>query len=191
MICTQKDCEKERYGRQLHCRPHYRQFAKYGAINLPLRKIGEGTTKATRFWSRGLLTANDQKCWNWNGFINDGGYGKATMTVNGSKLTYAHQVAYYLSNGKVPTLWVLHSCDNRRCINPNHLREGTHQDNTDDMIERQRQAFGERHGNAILLNEQVRNMRASSKSHKEIAAELGVPYGVVHAARTGITYKNV
>ncbi len=190
--CTKIDCDKERYGRQPYCRPHYRLVAKYGHNTPPLRNVGTGLTKVMRFWSRGLLTANPDKCWLWNGYIDKTtGYGKSTLTVNHSTLKYAHQVAYYLGHEKWPELWVLHSCDNRKCINPNHLREGTHRENTDDMIMRQRQATGERHGNAVLSNEQVRDIRQSSRSHKELALELGVAYSVIWTARTGHTYRNI
>jgi hypothetical protein len=52
----------------------------------------------------------------------------------------AHRVAYALANGIEPPagarngLWVLHSCNTRKCCNPRHLYLGTHRDNMDDMI---------------------------------------------------------
>jgi hypothetical protein len=57
----------------------------------------------------------------------------------GGKQKAAHRVAYELAYGEIPHgLYVLHSCDNRLCIEPTHLRAGTAKDNTQDMLKRGR-----------------------------------------------------
>ncbi len=51
----------------------------------------------------------------------------------------AHRFAYALWKGEIPDgLWILHSCDQRPCCNPDHLRAGTAKENTQDMHERGR-----------------------------------------------------
>ena len=78
------------------------------------------------------------RCWEWQGYLDKKGYGRCAP-VNGEVL--AHRVSYEEFIGLIPDgLHVLHSCDNPRCINPNHLRVGTNDDNVADRHERGRWA---------------------------------------------------
>jgi hypothetical protein len=81
------------------------------------------------FWSN-LEFVGD--CWEWQGPFFKKGYGSFT----GRSLS-AHRVAFYLVHGYWPVV-CRHSCDNRRCINPRHLLDGTHADNMRDAVERGR-----------------------------------------------------
>jgi hypothetical protein len=82
-----------------------------------------------RFWSK-VAVAGPDDCWEWQGAIGSTGYGN--LDIDGSTVK-AHRVSHLLTHGPIPPgLYVLHSCDNRRCVNPNHLRIGTAQDNADD-----------------------------------------------------------
>jgi hypothetical protein len=75
-------------------------------------------------------------CWEWLGHKTPKGYGR--MRSDG-KHHFAHRISYELYVGIIPDgLIVLHSCDNPGCVNPSHLRTGTHQDNTDDRTSRGR-----------------------------------------------------
>ena len=86
-----------------------------------------------RFWSR--VTVIDGGCWRY-GNTRDGYYG--TAIVDG-KVQSAHRHAYELTHGEVPSgLCVLHSCDHPHCCNPEHLRTGTHKENTADIWRRKR-----------------------------------------------------
>jgi hypothetical protein len=87
------------------------------------------------FWNRVAITANDDKCWLWQGTLFTRGYGKCNVN---KKQCYAHRIAYAYANGKEPELDVLHSCDNPRCVNPKHLSQGTNQDNVADRVKRNR-----------------------------------------------------
>lgn len=88
---------------------------------------------AQRFYGYVNRGAPDE-CWMWTGGRANG-YG--AMSV-GSLVVKAHRVAFLLANGYMPVDDVLHSCDVPLCCNPAHLREGTHQQNMDDMAERGR-----------------------------------------------------
>lgn len=87
-----------------------------------------------------LIVANhidisDDGCWNWTGALSRG-YGQ--LTHNGKHQT-AHRFVF--NNFVEPIedgMWVLHHCDNRRCVNPHHLYQGTPVDNRADMLTRQR-----------------------------------------------------
>lgn len=70
-------------------------------------------------------------CWDWHGYTNTQGYARV---FTAGKLKRVHRMIYELFVGEIPEgLFVCHHCDNPRCINPEHLFIGTHQDNMNDM----------------------------------------------------------
>ena len=100
-------------------------------------QIKEIETVKERFWSKVALTADPSRCWEWQAATLKKGYG--TVTVQ-RKSFLAHRFSWFLHHGTHPdpNLFVIHSCDNRKCVNPSHLREGTHLDNMRDMVLRNR-----------------------------------------------------
>jgi len=99
------------------------------------------TNPNERFWSYVRKTKN---CWNWIGGINSVGYG--IFWINGQSIG-AHRyslLSKYKPHGKKQ--WALHKCDNKKCVNPDHLYWGDHSDNTTDAVKRNRMATGKRHG---------------------------------------------
>ncbi len=73
-------------------------------------------------------------CWHWTGAIL-GWTGYGVIKVHG-KNTNAHRFSYELFNGPIPEKkMILHNCHQRNCVNPTHLRIGTHQENMKDMVE--------------------------------------------------------
>jgi len=100
-----------------------------------------GFTNEQRFKTK--FEVNEETgCWEWNGRINKGGYGK--FTFNNKELT-AHRVSYMLHKGEIPDgLHVCHTCDVRHCVNPDHLWLGTNADNMADKVKKGR--FATTHG---------------------------------------------
>lgn len=82
----------------------------------------------------------DGGCWEWTGPKDKDGYGTIALVTEGMRRTYrTHRVAYQIWRGPVPDqAVVMHACDNPRCINPDHLRVGTHADNMADKMSRGR-----------------------------------------------------
>jgi len=85
---------------------------------------------------------------------------------------YHHRLAAKAGPGEV----VLHLCDNKRCINPEHLVLGTPADNSKDMVNKNRQAKGESIGNSKLTEEQVVSIRHlfGSLSSRKTAKLFGI-----------------
>ena len=75
-------------------------------------------------------------------------------THNG-KQSYGHRYMYEKIYGKISSEVLRHTCDNKWCINPSHLIEGTHADNVKDRVDRDRSACGEYNGRSKLTNEAV------------------------------------
>lgn len=101
----------------------------------------------------------ESECWDWLLSVNKStGYGQVSDGFG--KTTTAHRRAWIEVYGPIPEgLNILHSCDNRRCCNPDHLFDGTNQDNQTDKVRKGRQARGEKQGASKFTNEQAEWVR--------------------------------
>lgn len=95
--------------------------------------------KPWRYHTLESILAKTEKvgdCLEWLGTLAGGGYPQISSkgkTYRGNRLVWS------MVNGPIPRgLFILHSCDNRKCINPQHLRAGTHTENVHDMYKRKR-----------------------------------------------------
>jgi len=80
-----------------------------------------------RFWDKVEKT---NTCWNWVGGSRGNGYG----CIKYQKKVYdTHRFVWFLTKGVFPKQWILHKCNNRKCVNPDHLYEGTPKENYEDM----------------------------------------------------------
>lgn len=104
-----------------------------------------------------------------------------------------HHRYWTLHKGDIPDgLNVLHRCDTPCCVNPEHLFIGTQTENIHDM-ERKNRSYhpaGEKHGRAILTEQQVREIRAAPTT-RGLAEKYGVSKHLIKYARRAGTWKTV
>lgn len=141
-------------------------------------------------------------CFVWNACLGSSGYG--SVRLNG-KLCSVHRIAWELEFGPIPEgFCVLHKCDNRQCVNPNHLFLGTHGDNARDRMSKNRNSEhlrkglrngaytcpekrcrGEQNGASKLRKNQVQEIRKlyaqGTNSQRALAKTFGVAQSIIGA----------
>ncbi|WP_081075214.1 HNH endonuclease signature motif containing protein [Burkholderia multivorans] len=131
------------------------------------------------------------ECLEFTGHICKAGYG---LVWHEGKNRLAHRVSFELHRGPITgTQDVMHSCDNRKCINPAHLNLGSRRDNMHDMITkgRARKCRGEAHPVAKLTAGAVDQIRARYKRYSRtdgapaLAREFGVSPDAILAVIAG------
>ena len=157
----------------------------------------------TRFWAKvnkdgPMMPHMETPCWAWTAYIGLHGYGNFKIR---QKFFKAHRASWMIHNGGIPHngsyhgICVCHRCDNRACVNPDHLFLGTQTDNILDMQSKGRGVQlcgdkhvsrlhpellprGESHGRAKLTALQVGEIRAIYASggfaQRKLAAKFGV-----------------
>jgi hypothetical protein len=106
----------------------------------------------------------------------------------------AHRRQWIIENGEIPRgMHVLHTCDNAKCIQIKHLYLGTHKDNMKDMVERDRQPFGEasamstlRLHHAIQIKTELQEAKRGTVS--ALARRYGVSNATIRSIRDGRTW---
>lgn len=148
-------------------------------------------TEDIRFWR--YVEKEENGCWNWTGDTATNGYGRITLN-NGDDAVSVHRYSFEKFSGvEIPDdLFVLHSCNNKRCVNPAHLRVGTHKDNMRDMAN-SNILKGENNPKALLNPNQVREIRQLIKermvTYQKISERYGVSRQAIKDIASGRTWK--
>ena len=157
LVCSNPHCQKpffkdivalknklrNGYG-YFYCKPKCLIDSKRNNINSIKDKILHNTIK------------DSNGCWNW---VDSRRYGATCLN---KKVISTHVLSYRIFNNldKIPHgLVVRHKCDNPKCCNPDHLELGTHYDNAQDRVTRNRSAIGMKSGNAKFTDDDIRAIR--------------------------------
>ena len=131
-------------------------------------------------WLASRVTVQPSGCWTWTLKLTPKGYGRVRV---GGSIQRAHRWAWERTRGPVPAgQQVLHRCDVRHCVRPDHLFLGTNADNQRDKAEKGRAAKGEANGGGRLTEASVHAIRAAfdgGGSLRTIAAAHGVASSMV------------
>lgn len=132
-------------------------------------------------------------CWEWRGALSQNGYG--SMRTKG--VTYpAHRKSFESAHGKIQCgLHICHKCDNRKCVNPDHLFAGTRKDNMQDCIAKGRFktpfGSGENCPRAILTEEDVLSIRKDIRSDSALGLIYGVAKSTISAVKKRKTWVKI
>ena len=197
MKCCIEGCSNTARARSL-CRLHYGRMMSGRDMGVPVRVVVRSGSDEDRLRSKVAVHPSSQ-CWEWTASLTPMGYGQ--MRFRGTR-ELAHRVSWMLFRGAIPkddnvyrTKYVLHTCDNPRCVNPDHLYLGDQQNNASDAVSRgrwgKRGCKGEQHGRAILTDNDVRSIRASCLKASDIALKFKVSIGTIRHIKAGRTWTHV
>jgi len=134
-----------------------------------------------------LVDKAENGCWTWKGRKTHNGYGLFSIEGGRGKQRsqVAHRAAWKIFVGEIADgLSVLHSCDNRACVNPSHLSLGSAADNTADMCRKWRTR-------SKLTPDQVAAIRADESGYRDIAAKYGLAsHKSIYNIKRGLTFRH-
>lgn len=148
------------------------------------------------FWSKIVVKGFDE-CWEWFPNVDKFGYGKFHIhDEEGKRITVrVHRFSWFLKFGPIPDgLCVCHKCDNRKCVNWNHLFLGTLADNNVDRMKKGRGVHGEKQRSAKLKEKDIpviRKMISEGKNYGVIGKIFGVSDESIGGIARGKYWKHV
>lgn len=157
-----------------------------------------GDNFVARFHASVDRSAGPAGCWVWTGSMDKDGYGKVHHYSVGD--TRAHRVAFELNSGlplrSLPSsVLVRHTCDNPSCCNPAHLLAGSHQDNTEDKVTRNRHTKGAGVNTAKVTESDVlearRLYRFGDVPVKELCFQFGLSKSSMYYLLKGISWSHL
>ena len=133
-------------------------------------------------------------CWLWTGAMVPDGYGSTHWPFDGRTTLKAHRAAWIFYRGDLADdQQVLHRCDTRACVNPDHLFLGDNVTNVADRVAKNRSAHirGVHQGRAKLTERDALQILADPRPHWKIAADYGISEGPVSQIKAGKLWTHV
>lgn len=159
-------------------------------------KATPSTKDIERFWSK--VKKSEKGCWEWAAAKCGVGYGNFYFK---RRYINAHKFSYLLKNEYIKQgEYVCHKCDNRKCVNPEHLFAGTPKDNIHDMIKKGRARMvggpkGDNHNWRSRLNSgdilDIRKLRSLGLSYPKIAFLYETTHSHIQNIVKGVVWKHI
>ena len=147
-------------------------------------------TLEERFFSK--VNKIENGCWEWTAYIHKSGCGR--LKINNTTVD-SYRFSYELHFGIIENdLCVCHSCDNRKCVNPEHLFLGTRKENNQDRTYKGRSCKGSKRKNAKLTEEniiEIKDLLSKGFQQKEIAEKYNISKPIISDIKTGKRWKHV
>lgn len=125
---------------------------------------------------------NENGCLEWQHCLDGAGYG---LVFAYGKKHRVHRLHWSIVNGDIPEgMFICHKCDNRKCLNLDHLFLGTHKDNMQDALKKGRLVIptcnnqGERHPHVKLTDKKVIQIRKERTAKNSTLLSIAKKYGV-------------
>ena len=136
----------------------------------------------------------DNGCWEWTASLNSNGYGQIKRPGERRQFI-APRLSYMIHYGDIPEgMYVLHTCDNRKCVKPTHLFLGSADDNAKDMKSKGRHTHGTT-GHDHKINDDIarhiHRMAGEGVAQSEIGRIVGLSQSTVWKILTGKRWKHI
>lgn len=178
-ICSVDGCGKP-HASNGFCPAYAYKFRKYGDPLAGKTKAGNG---AALRWMDENKTYCGNDCLEWPFALGKGGYGNVW---DGRNYTNAHRLMCAMAYGEPEgEMQAAHSCGNRSCVNPQHLRWATQIENDNDKDAHGTRRMGEAVPTSKLTEADVRRIRSSTSRVNELAREFGVGHQQISRIRRG------
>ncbi len=196
--CSVDRCERVTLAKGL-CGKHYQRWRQFGDPLFTKICRTDDSNFEILFWQSAMVTADINKCWEWQKARNESGYGKLCLkrpykhlyTPTSSVMT--HRLAYAIYYQTDPAdMCVCHTCDNPACVNPHHLWLGTVGDNNTDRCQKGR--YDTLFGNYYFPDEVIRDIRErvnQGESRRSVARHMQVSHKTISQIVARKTYNHV
>lgn len=168
-----------------YCSKHYTRLRRYGDPLFPGLKGGGKPRKIDFKVDNDCFVITSHR-------LNEWGYAEIMLQGTTKKI---HRHVYEQCFGEIPKgLVIRHKCDNPSCINPEHLEIGTHQDNVNDMISRNRQAKGSKKPKSKLTEKdvvEIKYLLLEGKTNRSIAKKYRIDESIISEIKHNKAWKHV
>lgn len=193
-VCCIKNCDLPEVAAGL-CNKHWRRNKKYGSpilLEMPAASY-RGMLAIDRFMRR--VKKVESGCWEWQSGVDGDGYGLFLGEIDGVLYKRAHRfsVVYHKHTHPEDGQNVCHTCDNPKCVNPDHLFIASVLENQRDKWKKSRGVVhkGSEHWIAKITEDDVRAIRSSTEDQRVIASRYGITQSTVSDIKRRKSWRHI